>query len=60
MSSADPFLMMRIVREEERLFYDGTDKHDNEVLSADFFEAQELYPISLQEDWHLDVEVWDY
>ena len=60
MSSADPFLMMRIVREEERLFYDGTDKHDNEVLKTDFFEAQELYPVSLQEDWHLDVEVWDY
>ena len=59
MSSADPYLMLRIVGEEERVFYDGKEKFQKETLNPDFFEAQELFPVRMQDDWLLEVQVMD-
>lgn len=59
LSSANPFLNMRIQGEEERVFYDGSDKVQKETLNPEFYEPQEIYPVRLQDDWQLEVEVMD-
>lgn len=59
LSSANPYLMMRIVGEEERLFFDGSDKVQKETLNPEFYEPQEIFPVRLQDDWKLEVEIND-
>ena len=59
MSSADPYLMMFIKNDEDRQVHDGSDKVFPETLSPDFFEATETFPIRLQDDWCLHVDVMD-
>lgn len=59
LSSANPFLLMRIQGEEERVFYEGSDKVQIETLNPEFYEPQEIFPVRLQDEWRLEVEVLD-
>jgi len=59
LSSADPYLILRIMGEEENLFHDGYDKAIEETLDPLFFEQHEVQGLRLQEDWRLEVEVRD-
>ena len=51
--------MMRIMGEEENLFFDGYDKVQEEELSPQFFEQQEVTNLRLQTDWRLEIEIRD-
>ena len=47
LSSADPYLVMRIMGEEENLFYDGYEKVQEETLDPSFFEQHEVPSLHL-------------
>ena len=59
LSSADPYLVMRIMGEEENMFSDGYEKVIEETLDPSFFEQHEVPSLNLQEDWRLEIEVRD-
>ena len=59
LSSADPFLEMRIVGAQTRTFFEGRETAKEETLSPEFNEIREESGIRLQEDWRLEVEVKD-